>query len=192
MKASGCRIITLGDSITAGYDLDPSDAYPAQLETVLRKNGYPCSVTNAGVSGDTSRGLLDRLEFTLGEDAYDLAILTIGGNDGLRLLPTEDLEKNITEMVAVLRKRNIPILLTGMQIPNNAGPYAKDFREIYPRLAKANDLPLYPFFLEGVAMEPKYNLRDGIHPNREGYGIIAKNIAKFIDREGQLSKFQAK
>lgn len=162
-----CRIIALGDSITAGYELDPADAYPAQLEILLRKDGLPCSVTNGGVSGDTSRGLLDRLEFTLGEDRYDLAILTIGGNDGLRLLPTEDLEKNIAEMVATLRKRGIPVLITGMQIPNNAGAYAKDFREVYPRLAKANDLPLYPFFLEDVAMDPRYNLRDGIHPNRE-------------------------
>jgi len=179
---SECRIIALGDSITAGYELDPADAYPAQLEAKLRKAGYPCAVTNAGVSGDTSKGLLDRLEFTLGSDHYDLAILTIGGNDGLRLLPTPELEKNIREMLATLKGRNIPVVLAGMQIPSNAGPYAKDFREVYPRIAKSAETPLYPFFLEGVAMKPKLNLPDGIHPNREGYGIISENLAKFIEK----------
>ena len=143
-----CHIIAIGDSITAGYNLDPKDAFPAKLETMLRENGYPCTVVNGGVSGDTSKGLLDRLDFTLGDDAYNLAILTIGGNDGLRQLPLTDLQKNINEIIAKIKKKNIPILLTGMQIPNNGGSYAKEFRAIFPEIAKKESLPFYPFFLE--------------------------------------------
>lgn len=145
---SRCRIVALGDSITAGNNLDLADAYPAQLEKILRKNGYDCVVVNAGISGDTSKVLLERMDFTLGEDAYDLAILTIGGNDGLQTLPIGDLRKNISEIIEKLRAKKIPIVLSGMQIPNNAGAYALEFRKIYPELAKEFQMPIYPFFLE--------------------------------------------
>lgn len=100
------------------------------------------------------------------------------------------MEKNIGEMLTLLKQRNIPVLLSGMQIPNNAGPYAKDFREVYPRIARSSEVPLYPFFLEGVAMKPKLNLSDGIHPNRDGYTIISENLAKFIVKGNFLSKFK--
>lgn len=100
------------------------------------------------MSGDTSKGLFDRLDFTLGDSPYSLAILTIGGNDGLRGLPIQDLHDNILGMVKKLQDRNIPILLTGMQIPSNGGSYAKEFRELYPKLARELKIPLFPFFLE--------------------------------------------
>ncbi len=143
-----CRIIVLGDSLTAGYELDISQAYPAQLEKTLRSNGYLCTVVNGGVSGDTSKALLDRLDFTLGNDRYNLALLIIGGNDGLQTLPVEDLRKNIVGIVTKLKEKKIPVVLAGMQIPNNAGTYAQTFKKIYPEIATAQGLPYYPFFLE--------------------------------------------
>lgn len=143
-----CRIIALGDSLTAGYDLDPSKGYPAALERVLRGNGYPCTVVNGGVSGDTSKSLIDRLDFTLGNDRYDLALLVVGGNDGLQTLPVEDLRKNIGEIVGKLKRKGIPVVFFGMQIPNNAGTYAQAFKKIYPEIAAEYRLPHYPFFLE--------------------------------------------
>jgi acyl-CoA thioesterase-1 len=145
---TGCRIITLGDSLTAGYNLDVSEAYPAQLEKLLRADGYPCTVVNAGISGDTSKAMLDRLDFTLGNEPYNLAILTIGGNDGLEILPVEDLRKNIIASIEKLKSKNIPIVLTGMQIPNNAGTYAQEFKKIYPEIATEQGVSYYPFFLE--------------------------------------------
>jgi acyl-CoA thioesterase-1 len=185
--SSRCTIIAVGDSITAGYNLDPKDAFPAQLEQILRKNNYPCTVINGGVSGDTSKNLLDRLDFTLGDSEFTLAILTIGGNDGLRNLPITDLSANIIAVIKKLQKKNIPVLLTGMQIPNNAWMYAKEFREIYPKIAEEMRTPLLPFFLEWVAMNQEYNLSDRIHPNVRGYEVIANNIFKFLRDENLLN-----
>jgi acyl-CoA thioesterase-1 len=185
---TSCRIVALGDSLTAGYELDPSKAYPAALEKRLRENGYPCTVVNGGISGDTSKALLDRLDFTLGNERYDLALLVVGGNDGLQTLPVEDLRKNIGIILDRLESKKIPVVFAGMQIPNNAGSYAQAFKAIYPEIAAERGPPYYPFFLEGVAMDPKYNLSDGIHPNPEGYSIIAGNLYEFLKKEKLLEK----
>lgn len=113
--------------------------------------------------------------------------MTIGGNDGLRNLPIEDLNTNIREIIAKLQTKNIPVLLSGMQIPNNAGGYATEFKNVYPIIAKDLSIPLFPFFLEGVAMNTELNLPDGIHPNAEGYRVIAENIYTFMG-QSQLLK----
>ncbi len=186
---SPCSIIAIWDSITAGYDLDLADSYPAQLENILRSNGYNCRVVNGGISGNTSRVLLERLDFTLDENKYDLAILTIGGNDGLQLLPIEPLKNNIADIIKKLQAKNILPVLAGMQIPNNAGAYAMEFRNIYPELAKEHQVPFYPFFLDWVAMNANLNLPDGIHPNAEWYRIIAEKLYEFLLAEWILRNF---
>lgn len=142
-------ILALGDSLTAGYELMPEESYPAQLDAKLRAAGYSYRVVNGGISGDTTLNLLSRYQSLVEETKPDLIILEIGGNDGLRRLPLEDMEKNIREALAYLDKKGIPVVFAGMKIPKNFGQYSDDFAEVFPRIAK--DAPMkayYPFFLE--------------------------------------------
>lgn len=186
IQRNECKILALWDSITAGYSLPLEESYPAQLETKIQNAGINCRVVNAGISGDTSKNLLDRLDFTLGDETYSLAIVVIGWNDWLRSLPVYEMKENISEIISQLQKRNIPILLWGMQLPQNAGLQAKAFREVYPDIAKEYKVPLLPFFLEWVAMKPELNIADRIHPNAQWYAIISENIFQFIKKQKLL------
>ncbi len=175
------RILAYGDSLTAGYRLQPSDSYPKQLEALMRADGYKVEITNGGVSGDTSAQALSRLEWSLKKGPFDYVLLCVGANDGLRQLSVSAFEENLKKMIQAFQSKNIKVILVGMQLPTNFAPaYRNTFGTVYSKLAKEFKVPLYPFFLEGVAQTPKLNLEDTIHPNKSGYAIVAKNLQKFL------------
>lgn len=172
------RIVAFGDSLTAGYNLPIDEAYPAQLERLLRERGYSVEVINAGVSGETSAGGVRRTDFIRSLDP-DIVLFGLGGNDALRFLPTTDFERNVdTALTALLTSpRPRSVLLLGMRAPGNADPeYRQAFDAVYPKLSAKFSLPLIPFFLEGVALDPRYTLPDGIHPTSEGYAIMVETL----------------
>lgn len=183
------RILAMGDSLTAGYQLPPESAYPAQLESLLRSEGYAYRVENAGVSGDVSSGLLSRTDWLLSDPVTDLAILCIGANDGLQGLSVSEMESNLLAIVRKLKEKNVKTVLVGMKMPTNLGPdYVREFESVYPRVAKSEGLPFLPFLLDGVARDPKLNLSDGIHPNAQGYAVVAKRVFEFLEREGLITE----
>jgi acyl-CoA thioesterase I len=172
-------ILAFGDSLTAGYQLAPGQSYPAQLETLLRKQGIAARVHNAGVSGDTSTGGRSRLGWVIGslKAKPDLVILCLGGNDSLRGIDPAFTRTNLDAMLTDLRKRNIRVLLAGMLAPPNMGKaYAGRYNAIFPELAKKYGTAYYPFLLDGVAAQPGLLLEDGIHPNTKGAAIMAKRL----------------
>jgi acyl-CoA thioesterase-1 len=180
--AADCRIAVLGDSLSAAYGLDIDDGFPAQLERKLQEQGYACAVLDYGVSGDTSAGGLARLDWTLA-DRPSHVILELGGNDGLRGLPPEQMADNLDQIVARLQAEQIPVLLTGMLAPPNLGrDYAAAFEAVFTDLAAARGVPLYPFFLDGVAGNPALNQPDGIHPTKEGVTIIVERVLPTVTR----------
>ncbi|MCV6545775.1 MAG: arylesterase [Cohaesibacter sp.] len=173
-------IITFGDSLSAGYQLPQGHGFSDQLQASLDKMGLKSQVTNAAVSGDTTASGLSRLDWSI-PDGTDLVILELGANDALQGLPLDQTKANLIAMIERLKERNITILLAGMQAPPNMGkPYVETFNAIYPALAKDYELAFYPFFLEGVAAIPELNLKDGIHPNKEGITIITSKIAPLV------------
>jgi len=175
-------ILVLGDSLTAGYGLAPEEAFPVKLEQRLKKEGRNVRVLNGGVSGDTSAGGRARLDWALA-DKSDAVIVELGANDGLRGLEPAQMKDNLDAIIAALKKRNIAVLLAGMRAPPNFGPrYGAEFDAVYPSLAKKHAVPLYPFFLNGVAAEPALNQRDGIHPNRDGVRVIVDRITPYVLR----------
>jgi acyl-CoA thioesterase-1 len=174
------RIVAFGDSITAGYGLQPEDSLPAKLEAALNAKGYAVEVVNAGVSGDTTAGGLARLDWTLA-DKPDLLIVALGGNDGLRGLDPAKTRENLDAMLARLKARNVPVVLAGMLAPRNLGPeYAAAFDPIFAELAAAYGATLYPFLLEGVAVERGLNQPDGIHPNPQGVDVIVERMTPVV------------
>jgi acyl-CoA thioesterase-1 len=174
--AAACRIAVLGDSLTAAYGLDLADGFPARLEQALRARGYDCAVLDAGVSGDTSAGGLARLDWMLADQPSHV-IVELGANDGLRALPVEQMAQNLDQIIRHLKDAGIPVLLAGMLAPPNLGrDYGAAFEAVFPRLAQEHDLPLYPFFLDGVAGEALLNQGDGVHPTEEGIAIIVERI----------------
>lgn len=184
-------ILALGTSLTQGYSMEgprgaatglpPGTEFPALLETQLKQKGYLVRIVNAGVSGDTSAGGLARLDWALAE-TVDAAIIELGSNDALRGLKPADTEANLDQIITKLKARNIRVLLTGMMAPRNLGPdYVRDFDAIYPRLAAKHQVPLYPFFLDGVAANLKLNQPDGIHPNQEGTRVIVGKILPWVE-----------
>ena len=171
-----CKIAVLGDSLAAAYGLDVVDGFPARLEQALRQQGYDCAVVDAGVSGDTTAGGLARLDWMLA-DGPSHVIVELGGNDGLRGLPPEQMAQNLDQIIARLKGKGIPVLLTGMLAPPNLGrDYGDAFAAVFPEVAEKHEVPLYPFFLEGVAGDALLNQGDGIHPTAEGVAIIVENI----------------
>lgn len=173
-------VVAFGDSLYAGYGLAKDDSLPAQLEGELRAAGINATVVNAGVSGDTSAAGRQRLKFTLEglARAPDLVILGLGGNDALRQIPSAQTRAEMTAMMEELKRRNIPVLLTGMRAPPNLGPdYAAAFERIWPDLASQYGAGLYPFILDGVITDPKLMQRDGIHPTAAGVDRMAAAIA---------------
>ena len=170
----------LGDSLTAGYGLEESKAFPALLEERFREEGLPFRALNAGVSGDTSAGGLSRLDWLLSAEP-DVVVVELGPNDGLRGLDLEMTESNLRQIVAQAREAGARVLLVGMRIPPNYGPdYAGRFQELFPRLAEELDVALVPFLLDGVGGVAELNQADGIHPTAEGQAKAADNVAPHL------------
>jgi len=179
-QAEPAKILAFGDSLTAGYGLPPEESFTEQLEQALRAAGQDVVVQNAGVSGDTTAGGRARLAWTLA-DRPDLVILELGGNDGLRGIDPADTRANLDAMLNELKTRNIPVLFTGMRAPPNLGrDYTDEFDGLFAALAQKYDVPLYPFFLDGVAAQPKLNQPDGIHPNAAGVAIIVERLKPYV------------
>jgi acyl-CoA thioesterase-1 len=180
---SGLRVLAFGDSLTQGYGVPPGMDFPNVLERALKAKGVNATIINAGVSGDTSAGGLARLDWSLGDAKAqpDAAILELGANDGLRGLAPAEMEKNLDAILASLKARNIPVLLAGMEGPRNFGSaYAAEYDAVFPRLAKRYNVLFYPFFLEGVALEPALVQPDGLHPNPKGVDAIVSRIAPLV------------
>ena len=170
------KIVAFGDSLTAGYGLPQKDAFPVQLEAALRDRGFEIKIENAGVSGDTSTGGLQRLDWAVANGA-DAVILELGANDALRGIEPEITRENLDQIITKLKAKDIPVFLTGMRAPPNMGAaYAEEFDSLFPTLADKHDVTFYPFFLEGVAAIPSLNQDDAIHPNREGVALIVENM----------------
>jgi len=175
------RLLVLGDSLTAGYGLAASEAFPVQLEKALQQSGYNVTVVNAGVSGDTSAGGLARLEWALA-DAPQVVVVELGGNDALRGLPPEVTFDNLDAILERLKAANVRVILAGMKAPRNLGEdYTAAFDQIYPELATKHDVSFYPFFLDGVALDPALNQADGIHPNATGVGVIVERMLTVVE-----------
>lgn len=173
--AAPARIVMLGDSLTAGYGLANEEAYPARLEAALRAEGYEVEIVNAGVSGDTTAGGLERLDWSV-PDGTDGVILALGANDMLQGRDPAATRKNLEAIITRLRARDIPVMLMGMRAAPNLGrDYVQAFDAIYAELAARHDLVLVPFFLEGVAADPALNQADGIHPTAEGVEVMVAN-----------------
>ena len=180
---STLRLLVLGDSLSAGYGLQPEDSFPAQLEEALHQAGYDVRVINAGVSGDTTAGGLSRLDWALSDKPH-IVLLELGGNDALRGLPPAETYANLDAILARLEDHAISVVLAGMQAPRNLGKdYTTAFDAIYPRLASEYALAFYPFFLEGVALDPALNQADGIHPNAAGVREIVRRILPLLKTE---------
>jgi acyl-CoA thioesterase I len=176
------RIVVLGDSLVAGFQLKASDAFPAQLERALKARGHSVEIINAGVSGDTTAGGLERLKWAVPE-ATDAVILELGANDALRGLDPAQARANLEKIILALKSSGAEVLLAGMLAPRNLGAaYSSAFDAIYPELAKKHDLLLYPFFLDGIAFEGKLNLGDGIHPNGSGVAEITRRILPLVEQ----------
>jgi acyl-CoA thioesterase-1 len=175
------RLVVLGDSLTAGYGLPQEAAFPAVLERALKAKGYRVEITNAGVSGDTSSGGLDRLDWSV-PDGTDGVIVELGANDMLRGLDPAVPRQAIGAIVERLKARNIPVMLAGMYASRNLGPdYVQKFDSLYPDIAKRHDLVLYPFFLDGIAGDRSLNLPDGLHPTAKGVEIIVGRILPTVE-----------
>lgn len=175
------RIVFLGDSLTAGYGLEKSQAVPALIQARLTREGYPFEVVNAGVSGDTSAGGLSRLEWSL-EGQVRILVLALGANDGLRGLPVASMRRNLEAIITKAQARGIAVLLVGMEaLPNYGALYTSEFRDTFPSLARAHKLALMPFYLDGVAGVPELNIADGIHPNPKGAAIVADKLWPILE-----------
>jgi acyl-CoA thioesterase-1 len=175
------KMVVLGDSLSAGLGLPASSAFPARLKKSLAANGMVVEMINAGVSGDTSSGGRDRLDWSVPEGT-EAVIVELGANDALRGTDPKVTRAALTDILTRLKSRRIAVLLCGMLAPPNYGSdYSARFNAIYPDLAKSFGVPLYPFFLEGVAADARLNQADGLHPTAEGVDIIVKNILPTVE-----------
>ncbi len=179
----GLHVLALGDSLTAGYGLEPCESFPAKLQVALRAKGHKVTVHNAGVSGDTASAGLSRLDWALAAipGKPDLVILELGANDMLRGVDPAVTTKALTAIMDRFRKDGVPVLIAGMRAaPNMGAAYVKQFDAIFPALSKQYGAPLYPFFLEGVAGKKGLNLPDGLHPTAKGVDVIVTGIAPMV------------
>jgi acyl-CoA thioesterase-1 len=175
------RIVVLGDSLVAGFQLKASDAFPAQLERALKARGHQVDVINAGVSGDTTAGGLERVRWAV-PDGTDAVIVELGANDALRGLDPARARANLDRIIATVKAAGAEVLLAGMLAPRNMGEdYIRKFDAIYPALAAKHGALLYPFFLDGVALNGQLNLGDGIHPNAKGVAEITRRILPKVE-----------
>lgn len=180
--ADTIRIVGLGDSLMASYGLETQQGFPARLQAALREKGFDVRIEDAGVSGDTTSGGLSRLDWSV-PDGTDGVILELGANDALRGLPPERTLENLDAMITRLKERGIPVILAGMLAPPNMGEdYEAKFNAIYPALAEKHDIPLYPFFLDGVTGNPQLLLSDGMHPNEEGIDTMVERFVPVAEQ----------
>lgn len=181
-QTKALKLVAFGDSLTAGYNLPGSAAFPTVLEKLLRDKGISVEIANAGVSGDTSQGGLERVDWSV-PDGTDGVILELGANDALRGVDPALTEKSLDAIVTGLKARGIPVLLAGMYAPRSNGPdYVARFDAIFPRLAEKHGLILYPFFLDGIAGDRVLNQPDMLHPTAEGVRVIAQRILPTVER----------
>lgn len=179
---SPIRILAFGDSLTAGYGLAPEDAFPVKLQARLKADGFDAVVLNGGFSGDTTAGGLSRIKWSL-KDRPQYAIVELGANDALRGIAPAAAEGNLDKILTRFRAAHVKVLLAGMRAPANWGrQYQTQFDAIYPHLAAKYDVPLYPFFLDGVALDPSLNQGDGLHPTARGVDVIVARIAPAVER----------
>jgi acyl-CoA thioesterase I len=175
------QLVGFGDSLMAGYQLAPSESYTAQLEAALKAKGHNVVITNAGVSGDTTSGGLSRIDWSV-PDGTDGVILELGANDALRGISPEQSERNLDTMLARLKERGVAVFLVGILAPPNMGSdYAQRFNPIYKRLAEKYDVPLYPFFLDGVTTVEGMQLEDGMHPNAKGVAVMVEKTIQPVE-----------
>ncbi len=179
-SAEPIKILALGNSLTAGYGLEKAHSFTSQLKEALRSDGLDVELINGGVSGDTSAGGRARLGWAL-SDNPDAVIIELGANDGLRGLEPSETERNLDAIIAEVKSRSIPVLLSGMRAPTNLGvEYVSEFNAIYPRLAERYGVLFDPFFLAGVVANPNLNQADGIHPNKKGVAVIIERLMPMV------------
>ena len=187
-EQKGFKILILGDSLTEGYGVMESEAYPFILEKMLnldseRSSKRDFQVINGGISGATTSGGVSRINWLL-QSNPDFLILALGGNDGLRGIPIEKIKENLVKVVVAAQSNNIPILLAGMKIPPNYGiEYSESFTNLYSQISKEYNISMIPFLLQGVGGDPSMNLPDRIHPNPKGHEIIAKTVHQYLIQE---------
>jgi acyl-CoA thioesterase-1 len=176
VAAEPTTLVVLGDSLTAGFGLEAEQSFPARLQQALQERGLNVVVKNAGVSGDTAKQGLERLEWAMGEGA-DAVIVALGANDALRGVDPNETRKSLDGIIRRLKERGAAVMIAGMLAPPNMGAAYKElFDAIYPALAREHGVRLYPFFLDGVAGDPRFNLEDGIHPNERGVEEMVKRM----------------
>ncbi len=176
------RIVGFGDSLMAGYSLAPGEGFPEKLQAALHERGHDVVITNAGVSGDTTSGGLARLDWSVPEGTQ-LVLLELGANDMLRGVAPSITEANLDAMLTRLKQRHIGVLLIGMRAaPNLGGDYGQAFDAIYPRLAEEHGVPLYPFFLDGIAADRNFLLADGMHPNPAGVARMVDHVLPAVEK----------
>jgi acyl-CoA thioesterase-1 len=181
-------IIAVGDSLTAGLGVGEQEAYPALLERKLKKNGYNLQVINAGISGETSSGALSRIGWIIAQQP-DIVILETGANDGLRGIPPKVIYDNISKTVQLLKEGRVTVVLAGMQMLQNLGPaYTREFADLYPKVAREQDIILIPFFLQDVAGNPPLNQTDAIHPTAAGHRIITETVYPYVIEAVQVDR----
>jgi acyl-CoA thioesterase-1 len=180
--AAPIKLAILGDSLAAGFGVKPEQSIPARLEAALKAAGRNVTVMNQGVSGDTTAGGLERLDWMLG-DKPDIVLIELGANDALRGLDPAAAERNLDAIITKLKGAGVTVWLTGMLAPRNFGPdYVRQFDGLYKRLADKYDMPLYPFILDGVAQVPALNQADGIHPNPNGVDVVVTHLLPFVTK----------
>lgn len=177
-------VLFFGDSLTAGYGLSPEEAFPKWVERNLLQKNITINVINAGLSGETSAGGVERINWIL-RQRVDVLVLELGANDGLRGLPLAQTKENLQKIIDRVKARypQAQIIIAGMMVPPNLGEaYSSQFKALFPELAKKNNATLIPFLLEGVAGQEKLNLPDGIHPNAEGHKMVGATVTKYVER----------
>jgi acyl-CoA thioesterase-1 len=181
-QSAPVKIAVLGDSLAAGFGVKPAESFPARLESALKAQGRNVTVLNHGVSGDTTAGGLDRIDWMLA-DKPDIVLVELGGNDALRGTDPKVTEKNLTAIVEKLKAAGVTVWLAGMLAPRNLGSdYVTAFDGLYKRIAEKYQVPLYPFILDGVAQDPSFIQADGIHPNPKGAQVVADRLLPFITK----------
>ncbi|OAV54795.1 arylesterase [Rhizobium sp. WYCCWR10014] len=191
-NARTINLVGFGDSLMAGYQLPPGDGFPEKLQAALKAKGLDVTIANAGVSGDTTTGGLARIDWSV-PDGTDGVILELGANDALRGIPPEESAKNLDQMIIRLKERGIAVLLAGIIAPPNMGAdYAARFNPIYQKLSEKHGLPLYAFFLDGVALEAGLKLEDGMHPNARGVDVMVEKmepaVTNFVETISSVKK----